>query len=415
MNIILSHPSTAPFVQNVAKNLDQNSMLEFYSTTIGFTRQDLLIKFSKFIDRILGTEIESELNRRLIDSIPKELVHTFLFPEIIRVVVAKLDREGVYADRVWEWSEKYFDKHSASLINNNTQAVYGFEHASYKLFYRAKQLGLKCIYDLPATEHDYTQRLIFSELEKFPELNSKYHKHIKTKEKERTDRRINEFKLADLVIVNSNFTKNSYHSSNYDQDKIKVVPYGAPKVHARANTYQKNNDKLKVLWVGTFSIRKGAHYALSAWRKLNIDAELYVFGAQELPDRLLQGLPDNIKFSGTVPKEKLSEYYLKSDVLLFPSLCDGFGMVVTEAFAHGLPVITTRNVGACDLVVPYSNGLIIDAFSDMEIMKALNWCIENRSLLYDMRAKAIATAKSWQWEDYGKLLIETISNFNESK
>jgi len=89
---------------------------------------------------------------------------------------------------------------------------------------------------------------------------------------------------------------------------------------------------------------------------------------------------------------------------MFPTLYDGFGMVVTEAWSRGLPVITTEMAGASDLLRPHQNGLLIKAASADAIGSALEWCMTHRGELRAMRKDALATAAAWQWSDYRNTL-----------
>src|SRR5262249_37505886 len=160
---------------------------------------------------------------------------------------------------------------------------------------------------------------------------------------------------------------------------------------------------------GTFSIRKGAHYLLSAWRKLAPkNALLQVFGANNLPSELTSDLPISIKISATIPQSELFGHYRSADVLVFPTLCDGFGMVVTEAFAQGLPVITTNRAGASDLVRHEENGLIVPAGDASALAEALEWCLTHRTELTLMRRAALETAASRQWHDFRRALSRSV-------
>ena len=94
-------------------------------------------------------------------------------------------------------------------------------------------------------------------------------------------------------------------------------------------------------------------------------------------------------------------------MLVFPTLSDGFGMVVTEAMAHGLPVITTDKAGAADLVSP-DNGLIVPAADPRALADALQWCLDNRERLHAMRFHALDTARRRQWPDYRRDLIAAL-------
>ena len=95
-------------------------------------------------------------------------------------------------------------------------------------------------------------------------------------------------------------------------------------------------------------------------------------------------------------------------VLIFPTLCDGFGMVATEAWSRGLPVITTDRAGAADLLVPHRNGLLIPAGDPAAIVGCIEWCLTHRAELRAMREAALATAAGWQWSDYRRMHTATL-------
>jgi glycosyltransferase involved in cell wall biosynthesis len=119
-------------------------------------------------------------------------------------------------------------------------------------------------------------------------------------------------------------------------------------------------------------------------------------------------VPATVNISGTVPHAQLFEHYRAADVLVFPTLCDGFGMVITEAFAQGLPVITTNRAGASDLVRDKKNGLIVQAGSVSALVEALEWCLTHRAELRFMRRAALETAASWQWHDFRRTLSRSV-------
>jgi len=166
---------------------------------------------------------------------------------------------------------------------------------------------------------------------------------------------------------------------------------------------------LAVLWAGTFSLRKGAHHLLEAWRLLRAGgkARLHVYGQPQLPPRQGAAALDDVIFHGSVAHPVLFAAYRSADVLVFPTLSDGFGMVVTEAMAHGLPVITTDKAGAADLVSP-DNGLIVPAADPRALADALQWCLDNREGLRAMRFHALDTARRRQWPDYRCDLIAAL-------
>ena len=138
-------------------------------------------------------------------------------------------------------------------------------------------------------------------------------------------------------------------------------------------------------------------------------ARAQVYGSIGLPERVLRPVPEGLELMGSVPQVDLFAAFERADVLVFPTLADGFGLVVTEAFSRGLPVITTDKAGASDLVEHGRNGLIIPAADSAALAEALRWCLDNRKALYQMRFHALETARRWQWPDYRRLLIAKIT------
>jgi glycosyltransferase involved in cell wall biosynthesis len=105
-------------------------------------------------------------------------------------------------------------------------------------------------------------------------------------------------------------------------------------------------------------------------------------------------------------------HYRSSSALIFPTLCDGWGMVATEAWSCGLPVITTDCAGASDMLKDHENGLLVRAADAGSILEALDWCLANPRELAGMRESALATAASWQWSDYRRLLADVLRRAN---
>ncbi|MDH5230957.1 MAG: glycosyltransferase family 4 protein [Gammaproteobacteria bacterium] len=407
--VLLANPGTGIFIQQVAKSLFEADLLSAFYTGFADNEQSRLRNLVCDIGNMFGKDLAAELSRRRITEIPRELVVTHPLGEMIRTIAARFDNDGRFADYVWEKSETNFDRWVSRNISADVGAVYGYEHACLNIFRQAEQEGLFRIYEVPAPEHDYVHEIIKAETAPFPELNTHYFQLTETKHKQRTQHRREEWELANLVIANSKFTKCSYEKAGLDVSKVSVIPLGCSPTVAEHHirTSSRNKAPLKILWAGSFSVRKGAHYLLDAWRKWG-HGELTVLGRQLLPKNLLRNLSETIQFHATIPKDQLSEKYLAADVLIFPTLCDGFGMVVSEALAHGLPVITTTRAGAADLIQHKHNGYIIESGSSDAIASAFQWFDQNRDALPEMRLNALNTARNWQWADFRQALSTVI-------
>jgi glycosyltransferase involved in cell wall biosynthesis len=102
------------------------------------------------------------------------------------------------------------------------------------------------------------------------------------------------------------------------------------------------------------------------------------------------------------------EIMIESDVLVLPSLGEGFGLVVTEALACGLPVIVTPNVGASDLVCEGQEGFVVPVSSAEAIADRLNRLNWDRKLLTRMSRNAQSTAARHSWEVYREAWATTV-------
>lgn len=407
MSVLLFHPSVANFVQQVARSLHEANALERFVTTVRDEPRSRRQRLVCTAGRLLGRNLAPQFARRAITEIPVDKVETHPWGELLRLGAGAIDRDGRLTDFVWDRTEMGFDRRVARQLSRRLSAVYGYEYSSLATFQRARELGVRVVYDVPAPESGFVHALLNAEIEKFPELRTRYHHYTAKKEDARLARRRAEWDDADVILVNSQFTKTSYARAGRDCAKVRVVTLGAPPPIARdaALAGPPASEPLTLLWAGTFSVRKGAHYLLDAWRQgaFGRHARLRIFGSIGLPDRAMQPLPPGIEVRGSIPRTELLEQYRAADALIFPTLCDGFGLVATEAWSRGVPVITTNRAGAADLLKPSENGLLIPPADPGAIGAVIEWCLDHRAELRAMRESALFTAEHWQWADYRAL------------
>jgi glycosyltransferase involved in cell wall biosynthesis len=102
----------------------------------------------------------------------------------------------------------------------------------------------------------------------------------------------------------------------------------------------------------------------------------------------------------SLPREKILEEMRRHDVLVFPSLFEGFGLVVTEALSQGLPVITTSHTCGPDVLTDGREGYLVPVRDPNAIADRLESLAGNRSLLSDMSAAALEKARELSWSGY---------------
>ena len=408
-SVLLIHPGNAPFVQHAARALAEAGLLAGYATTFAYQPDSHLGRFLRLALRPLMRDPAAELARRRIDNLPPELVLTTPLPELLRMLAVRLRTGPIVEDLVWEQTERWFSRHVARRYVPQAGAVYSYEHVALEPFIAMKARGVPCFYDQPIAHHSTVQDILDTEYKLFPEVRTAYDAHLQANVARRNARIDEELQLADLVIAASSFTKASLVQAGVAVDRIAVVPYGAPPVDAELA--QRGAGPLIFMSAGSQSVRKGTHYLLDAWRRLKPGqaAELWLVGRMALPEQLLKGLPENVVIRPSLARPDLYALYRRAAVLVFPSLCEGFGQVITEAMACGLPVITTPNTAGPDLLTPGRDGFIVPIRDAEQLAAQMQWCLEHPAALAEMGSAARQTAARWQWSDYRHALGALIS------
>ena len=144
-----------------------------------------------------------------------------------------------------------------------------------------------------------------------------------------------------------------------------------------------DRDKRIFLYSGALIKRKGVDLLAAAFCRLTMqfdNIELHFVGDGKLRPSLHKQLAfygDRVKFYGFQPWHKLPYYYQQADILCVPSRYDGWGMVVPEGMAAGLPVTSTNCTGAAiELIDDDCNGWSIDANSELSLLEAMTKAVE---------------------------------------
>jgi glycosyltransferase involved in cell wall biosynthesis len=162
------------------------------------------------------------------------------------------------------------------------------------------------------------------------------------------DRAIEELHLADVIVAPSRYSARSYTQPELAR-KVRINPLGANVAYSERA--QAPHD-LRVLLVGNNFLRKGTHYLIEAFRRIDDPrAQLWIRG--DVPEVYRKLIRDSrITIFPAILPGKLRELYRCASVFVQPSIDEGFGMTVLEALGHGLPLVVTENVGARDLLDP---------------------------------------------------------------
>lgn len=408
--ILLNHPTGNTNVRSVLNALEKAQALSCFQTTVATQVSDWYIP-------LLPQALRNELLRRSYD-LPKVKVSTRPYKELIRLIASRLQINFLIkheigwasVDSVYRDLDSYVATQLASTFNNKFSAVYCYEDAALYTFKVAKSLGLKCFYDLPIGYWRAGHIIQQEEAKLNPEWASTLQANFDSAEK--LARKDAELQLSDVVFVASSFTKQTLQLAPNLKAPVVCIPYGAPSVN-KINTPKSTTQKLRVLFVGSLSQRKGISYLLDAVNKLGSQIELTLIGRTVGYCRPLEKALKNHRWISSLPHHQILEEMSRHDVFVFPSLFEGFGLVILEAMSQGLPVITTPHTAGPDIIADGKDGFIVPIRSSEAIAEKLDLLISNRKLLQEMSQAAQLKASLFSWEQYGKYLVEIINNYND--
>ena len=222
------------------------------------------------------------------------------------------------------------------------------------------------------------------------------------------------------ISANSHRTRlDLEHFYGCDPAKISVVYNAVDSVrfnHANTRFRRQIREKygvpenaVVVLFVGEYR-RKGLAALIRALGNLN-NPQVYLLAvgkgdlAQYHALAAEANMTQRVAFAG--PTRDIEQVFGAADIFAFPTYYEAFGMVITEAMASGLPVITSRRAGAAEMIRDGESGLLLDAPGDTdELSRKLELLLADKSLRDDMGRKARQTVSGHCWSDVAEQTLK---------
>ena len=286
--------------------------------------------------------------------------------------------------------------------------VHSYEDCSLWQFEEARRLGKACVYDMPIGYYPAWEQTQSALIRRYADwlpagglTSSRY---------VRPDQKRREMELADLVLVPSSFVEQTIRMY-YPEKKLARAAYGVDLDFWRPGMEKSEEGTLRFVYAGQLSLRKGIPTLLAAWEAAALpDAELELIGSWQLADGKRRTLPSGVTCLPPCSPEALRDRYRAGDVFVFPSFFEGFGLVLLEAMACGLPAIATEATAGPDILTP-SCGRLIPIGDREALIEALLWFSQNRSRLPGLRAAARLQAQRCSWENYRHCVSEAVAPF----
>jgi len=271
-------------------------------------------------------------------------------------------------------------KTSGMLINSPDEAdiIYIQENIGGLELFKKYPDKIKVL-QMVCSHPDFYCDIYYKELEKF--------KMMDVRPRNWAPIRKEEIELADHILVYSNFTKKTCVDAGVPKEKIVVIPKGVEINFFKPNKREKNKEFI-VGYAGQFQLIKGVQYLPIP----NNDEEfkLIMCGdkTQYLDEQgkrswqlkeLFNLFGNTFTDVGKLNKQQMVDFYNKCDVIVVPSLEDSFAMTVLEALSCDVPVITTTNTGASELLTHHKNGSITPIKDPEAILTEIEYWMSHKA------------------------------------
>jgi glycosyltransferase involved in cell wall biosynthesis len=225
---------------------------------------------------------------------------------------------------------------------------------------------------------------------------------------------------AQGFIAKGSLAKEYVVSLKVPQEKIFLTHYSIdPELLGldpnKTKEKKKSTEKKKrILYVGRLTRLKGVDLLIRAYKQVkekypNIELCLVGDGPDEDEFKKLAEGTDDISFEGYKQYDQLLPYYLNSDLFVFPTLRDVWGLVVNEAMMCGLPVICSKYAGCCqDLIREEENGLVVDPQNLEELSDSISDLISQNGKLSDYGERSLQIIKTFTTERTTQGFVEAI-------
>jgi glycosyltransferase involved in cell wall biosynthesis len=217
-----------------------------------------------------------------------------------------------------------------------------------------------------------------------------------------------EFRLATRLLCPSEFVVRTLLDKGLPLNRLARHIYGFDdKVFYPKTEYLPNTAGLKALFVGVGSVRKGVHFAMEAWLKSPAckDGTFTLAGKffPEYSERLAPMLAHpSVRVVGQ--RNDIPDLMRDSDILMLPSLEEGFGLVCTEAMGSGcVPLVSD----ACTDLCRHGETALVHKVGDVDsLAQHITLLHEDRKILQELRSGGLRLRPSMTWKAAGVKLLD---------
>lgn len=394
--IWLVHPSGNQNVRQAALAFAERGILSRFVTGVSWPTRST-------VSSLLPMSVRAELERRSFPPIVEPFIRTYPWREATRLLAERLlgghraSLAGLSANACHESLSRHVAR-GLGRASHRPSAIYAYDHCALDCFEAAHRLDVRRLYDLTAPYWRERAEIVAAAIERYPEWRGTADQiDVDDPAFQRKDA---EIELAETIIVASRFTKRTLvRHRPHLEDRVAVVPYGAPPVGPARAPWPKSR-RLRLLFAGRLTLAKGVATLADVAAKLGGLVDLTVVGSRPSTCASLDALLDRVRWIPSLPHGAMLSLMQQHDVLVFPSLFEGFGLVITEAMSQGCVVITTDRTIGGDIIDDGLNGVLVPPHSADAIVEAVLRLDGDRDLLAAMATAAQRWCDDNSWSVY---------------
>lgn len=222
------------------------------------------------------------------------------------------------------------------------------------------------------------------------------------------EREEREYAAADYIMVVSRFCYDTFLRRGVSPEKLLLLPLG---VNARAFALSEemierrcrrilSGAPLTVLTTGQVSLRKGLYDFSRIATALNGRVHFRWIGvARQEARNLIASLPECVELAPHQPQSRLPAAYAQADLFLLPTIEDGYPVVLMQAYANSLPLLTTTNCSGPDIIHEGQTGWVLPIRTPEKFIDRLLWCDSHREELAQMVYAMPRKFRPRDWSD----------------
>lgn len=308
------------------------------------------------------------------------------------------------ANQIVRWRNRRFDQIVAREIERQRPAaIVCYDTCALEAFRAARRLGIRCVLDQSLGHRNTMVQLMREEAERHPDFADTLPTDLPEWFLHECHE---EAVLADFILAGSDYVRETMVAHRVEASRIVTIPYGADPACFKP-VERIEDGKLRVLFVGHLSQRKGIKYLLEAVKRLALpQLELTLVGGIIGSGKGLGRYRDWFRHIPAVSHRQVHEYFQQADLFVYPSLHEGSAIAIYEALACGLPVITTRNSGS--VIRDGNEGFLVPTREVEALMEKLLLLYQRPELRREMARNAYWRGCQFTWSGYRKRVSDLL-------